>query len=498
MKRLQILLSSRWSIGLSYPIFSFKNDGILKTLLRLSIYLGYLAIFLGAILIGFLSSSGETPLFHGFIIFILVSLALLGINIVLSGWKILVDPANFLTVLTFSLLLTLCAVFSIEASRNNTFGSTSFRGLSGIFVISLIVLYYFINIYIRDIVSFRKLINTLIAGLLIFFVYCSLALIENSSIIGMNIYIIGILIALLTLIAVLGKRRNLLFTVILLIVGLITFSNIGNGAAYSTQILSLVWSFLITTLIVFIIYIVSKKDRKTAFAELRAEFKNRKINIIQLINKHPIIKIAGILIVLIGLTMFVTNKLDSGESFIVEKFRQISTAFMNLGDSEIVDLKFIQQILFGVGSKAITTTSSFIVNLINSLGLLGFAAYLFLILNIVYKATTFFNKNIRSPRNNLLSIITLFISIFVPIISLFVYPGLAFILIWWMFFSLISTSESKDFNEKDNVILMDSFEVKRYRIAISNISIKSPVVQTVLIIGIVAIVGYILTIVKTV
>src|SRR5690606_29051662 len=63
-------------------------------------------------------------------------------------------------ILSYGLATTIASVFVFPANISNTFGRDGFRALGGAVIMSCIVLFYFINLHIRDLKLLWRFIDT--------------------------------------------------------------------------------------------------------------------------------------------------------------------------------------------------------------------------------------------------------------------------------------------------------------------------------------------------
>lgn len=392
----------------------------------------------------------ESSIFVTSIISCILLVLLYAIELVIAGSKKLIDPPGMLNMLLFALLATTSAVLIPLKSSENTFGNVSeisVKGLSGISIILFLIIFYFTLLNTKNfqnLISKFNLINlsgflfTLFFGLTLGYDYgfgfiptftqYSLLLFANT---------IFILISFFCLLFI-KKFTTKFIATISLIPNLLLILTFQPSSA-------LVFLFTLATGIALtIINIVQLIKNRTEIANnfkvLKIKLsaisksikKKNEIDLVQIFSlKKYLFKLlvlySGVVLLGISLILLFTNL--EAKSFFESGVRTIADTFNNLFRNSAT-------IFTGSGASSFNGNESLVAGVIKSNGLLGLFAYLLVFLSIIFNTlTTVANKRIFKDESYKLRFFINFLLLFGIITFVFIYPGMIFIVLWWILFA---------------------------------------------------------------
>jgi hypothetical protein len=135
---------------------------------------------------------------------------------------------------------------------------------------------------------------------------------------------------------------------------------------------------------------------------------------------------------------------------------EIKVAFENLISNSAISNSG-SRLLVGIGGRVLNPEFSLISNVINSQGLLGLTAYIFLGIASLVFGFKLLNKMLFVTRDYKFALSLLFIVVYGIVISFFVYPGILTLILWWASLALLSTYY-KIFVYRRNVLIVKDLE----------------------------------------
>ena len=433
----------------------------MESLIKFLHFFGLLSLFvffIGLPLIGFLrlEKNLETNIFLFLIIFSLLSFVIHFIVLILNGKSKLTDPKNFLQVLTFALLTTVASVFVIPSNLSNTFGVENLRAVSGIFIMCAVGLFYILNVYIRDRVLFKRVIYFFAIGFTTLFVYLLATSFGSNLYIPNNIILLSplyIFIAGILLFSRIPKVFSLTSIVVLILLTILSF--IGYTGIFDNLYI-VILSLSFTGLMFSLFFIINnRKYINTLFSEIKSH--NEK-------NSQKFRRVGKLIILLSPFLIFLSGfviQILTKQSYlgIFNSLSEISLGFTNIFNSVSASSNQFVSILFGLGGRILNPDFSLISNIISSQGLVGLFAYLFLGFSATYYGFKLLKDELSRDRDYKLLATMLFLMVYITILSLFTYPGILLVILWWIAFGLISSYPKL----AKNPSILRNFEVNKLK-----------------------------------
>jgi len=427
------------------PDLSEKTNTKAQIILKLLSILNLIILFTYFFILPFFPNLpvSETIIFQAFINFTLILLSFY-IFVIFISRQIFIDPSNFIFVLIFALLTTFSSVFTTSYGVINTFGKFNFRGIAGLTVMLLVAFFYLINVYIKDEIIFRRIIRIFLLGAILSFIILVLnSFTQPSNYLKENLLFILVFIPLFIINISYSKNKSILFVLLIIIITVIIL-NINIITNDFRLMFFLITTMLISFLPIYLLFVINKKD----FIKVKLQNiikKDNQRNIIQDLLFTLFILLPFILIViniiLLGITLYQKNtSISQAFSIILERY---INSIKSLTNNNAFNFSMINQVIFGQGGDKYSSNYSLIANIIGTQGILSLFAYILIWVYAISRSLKLFFKTINQKDKDYKLIFGLnLIILFVPIISLFVYPGLFLIILWWFCFALISSYEN--------------------------------------------------------
>src|SRR5690606_20596092 len=245
--------------------------------------------------------------------------------VVLGGKKWLIDPVNFLSVLVFGLFTTMAAVLASPSNISNTFGVSVLRGVSGLFVMLAIGIFYLTNVFVRDLQAIKKAIFTLTAGFITMLIVLASNSFYNPTVIPVQLVTLSPLVVLLAFVALFVKTKKFALVTLALSVALtfLYFANYRGNLLNAFYVLS---SGFFASLILGLFYIFNNKQfLAKRIQELRTMLKKfKKADKFEFLNKVFSLSYLLIPVILLGILVLIMAQNSIGLNRIYEKVHHIS------------------------------------------------------------------------------------------------------------------------------------------------------------------------------
>ncbi len=404
----------------------------------------------------FYGQTFETATFKYLILFVITNITLFTTTVILNGKKRIIDPEGFLGLLFFALTITTSSVIVSNAGGTNTFGVNTLRSTSGLMIMLVIGLFYITSLLVRNTQFFKRSISALGFGLLAYCVYILLS--GDSIVLSSSILYFFLAFIFMLFRFIYAKKFNIVYLLIsvLLFTYLLTSAKALSLSAF--DIFTLIFSFAVAFISIYIVFIIiNKKFVISRLKEIRNIVivdKKGKIDIEGIFNKIifiaflilPLILVIYILITYIQNNLFVFSDIING--FMLNIKALVGTTF---------DLKTF---VFGFGPNSYDPTNSFITNILLVQGTLSLFAYVAMFAYGIFKSLNLLAKTIKKTQDYKVVALLSTLLIFIPVLSLFVYPGLFTIFVWWFAFSLVCAYETV--NRKGDIYMdkKEDYQIK--------------------------------------
>lgn len=405
----------------------------------------------------------ESSLFLTSIIFCIILVLLYTIELILAGSKKLIDPPGMLNMLLFALLITTSAVLIPLKSAENTFGNVSeiaVKGLSGISVILFLIIFYFTILNTK---SFKSIVNKFnlinISGIL-FTLFFGLILGYDYGIGFIPTFTQYSLLVFANILFIVISFFSVLFVKAFTTKFLAFISLISNTLLIITLQPSAAFFFIITfasgltlSIINIIQFIRNRQEVNNNLKIIKLKLsqitksikKNSEIDFVQFLSlKKYALKLlvlySGVILLSLSLILVFTNL--EVKIFFENGIRTIADTFNDL-------FRNSSTIFTGSGASSFNGNESLISGVIKSNGLLGFFAYLLVFFSIIFNTlTTVANRQIFKNESYKLSFFVNFLLLFGLIVFVFIYPGMIFLILWWVFFAFSFSLKFFEIQEK--------------------------------------------------
>src|SRR5690606_546960 len=224
------------------------------------------------------------------------------------------------------------------------------------------------------------------------------------------------------------------------------FANYRGNLLNSFYVLS---SGFFASLILGLFYIFNNKQFLVKrIQELRTMLKKfKKADKFEFLNKVFSLSYLLIPVILLGILVLIMAQNSIGLNRIYEKVHHISIALSNVVNNNVGGTP-VTRLTVGLGGRILNTEFSLLSNIVAAQGLLGIIAYLYLGILAVYNGFKVLKQLFVESTYYKLVALLVFILIFVPILSFLTYPGLLWIILWWISFALVSVL--KHISDKKN------------------------------------------------
>jgi hypothetical protein len=444
MKKVKIrfALPSGNFLNLNFPILALQGLSFPKKVAKMTTYTSLLVFFIWFFLLFFatVSTINNTD-YLGFKYFLIGTLALAGlflVQLLLRGKKILLDPPGFLAVLVFALATTTTSVLVTPANISNTFGGENFKALSGLVIMSALGLFYFTQLYVFNKTRFLALLNTIIVSLILFLGY----LLLGGDYSAASILLLVATLPLLGGITFYYKKYSFIYFLIAIVDIVLIFDRglSENNPLLKPIALPLSLTLFVASLLVILFVIFSKfeilKKETIELAELKTKYKDLKTwksvgrKLLYFVVLLSPILVFGYLIYLVqndySLKSLFENAIDDLE-YAWERIRIDNGNFFEK----------LRTLIVGLGIAKANTSNSLLSNILLSQGILGLVSYIFIWTFAISKASKLLSNMIE--KNDWYKVIASFVIvlIFVPLFSIFAYPSIFLVALWWILFSLL-------------------------------------------------------------
>lgn len=411
----------------------------------------------------FTDQSYETAIFYSILFASIPLISIFVIRVILFGSPVFVDPKGFIIVLFFALLTTAASISVDSPSTTNTFGEDSLRGLSGVFVMGMIALYYGVNATVRDKNAFKRYFFALIVGFISY--SYMMVMIEASFTHG-----IIVLSSIPFLLGLGFAYRKLLYFIYIYIAVLLI------GILFIADIFVLTDGYFIPfEVIIFVSTIMFIVTSYLLVSNSGQKFKSNDSWITRLVplNKQKQIVISwntilnfipvAFLTTIVAYFFYELFNSDTFNDYVINGYDSFIDGFNSLTSSRFDTIEVIQNLFLGLGADANIVSQTLYTNVLVSQGFFGIIAYVILFGSALYFGSQFVVKSYLN-HSYFPFISTLFFVIgFIPLLSFFTYPGIYLLIVWWISFSMLmaynSFAQSKEsfiYTEK-KLVLTPSF-----------------------------------------
>ena len=354
----------------------------------------------------------------------------------------IIDPNGSFFVLIFGLLISASSaflVFTNYESSKNTFGNVSdlsIKGVAGLTVITLMSIYYYVSLEKFQRNNNRALtFFSLGLNLFIFFTVLDPSLKTN-----FLIFVISIPI----FIAASANSNSSFIKLVNFSSILICFYNIFTLNVPKNSFILLLATFLITSLIISYLIFSFRLDKVANYLKtyiptlkiflnslIKFKFFSRKNidNLIKIVLLPTLFSLPITIVLLSLLIISDTGKLEAFNNVLMS----YESALKRISESLLT-------LITGVGASQVSVNYPFVASVLIANGLLGLLGYILVFGFGVYKGIKLLIKEQSSLKN--ICIVT--ILLFIPILSLFIYPSLILLVIWWIVFSIILNPKLKN------------------------------------------------------
>ncbi|MDQ6986064.1 MAG: hypothetical protein Q9M91_07460 [Candidatus Dojkabacteria bacterium] len=451
MKRiiLQVPALNNKKISLNMPIPSVKDKDVSNIFKLIN---GFNILFLSVvfILLPFSYKLYSEYSFEGSLLVFFSKITIVSFTLfVVSKYLILKDKNKddcistpyILPVLVFALITSIPSLI-VENSSYNSFGSIDIKAFSALTIILLIGIFsIFTNLSFSkksfDFIRKSFLYSLIIFSLTSFFIDTN----------GLEILPLILSVPLLIMLGL--KSKNYYYIYFL---GAITFSYrifekdlVSNDMFLQIIFSALIASFSLLAIVLFFrprYFLVSIKNIKSSFTRFSKSLKNSESDI-AVSFQETVISIIKLLILispflLLLLLLVASMNSNYNSSFILDAKDSFQRGFKLIDNSTKELLMGIGAGDKGLGITNVRTSKSFFENILRSGGLVNFIGYLFLFATFIFASGKSFKESLQLKNNSKVNIyaFNLFVTIFLFILSFFIYIGLYSIIILWVILAL--------------------------------------------------------------
>lgn len=489
MSRLKLLLPGGKSLTIASP---FKNQT--KNFANFSLILNFVSLVLVSVFALFLplssqffSQDSETSTLKYLILFVLLFLIVFLLKILIQGNSFLIEPKGLLLILIFNLVLTSISVTVTTLRVSNTFGTIGFRSLSGLALMSLIGLFYFLNLYSLNIASVRKIFGLMGLGTIIYLIVHLLSADQTVTQATANLPLLVTGFSLLAY-TVLRSTTRIFGSILLFIVGILMLISVPISSASYGNLLYFSLIFIVAYVMVLTLFTLRYKTQlKDRFRQIKKNIQNfiqvKKVKVPTnkgLADLHLVlIYILPIIVLITALFFFLnihpanrTNLFTSIAQYYNDGFRQIT------GGTYQISGETLRPILLGVGSDNYNPSLPFLVNVLIVSGLVGTSIYLYLWVYFIKAAKDLFQKKLRLKKDFKITGIILFLVILLPLNLMISYSNLLTVILLWIMFAIVSALQTPfTINYFDNTIAIKNKTRLRWGV---NIAITAALVAGII------------------
>jgi hypothetical protein len=458
-----------------YPDFDFRKYTKAQNVLKLLVVGSLMGVFFYLALFNvvgkFSPADQDTGLLQFLIISIPVLTAVYIAVLILNGRSKLIDPPFFIPVLIFALCTTTASVLTVPASIANSVGFIGYRSQSGLVVMLIVASFYLINVYINDLKLFRRSVKIILSGLLLagFAMLISFA---NLAALQTNFWPLAVLILTGSIISLTYMRKfRLTFFSIVVIFFMIALSSTPLDKTTYATLSQIIFSHIVSSVgILLTLHISNKSLLKSKllniFNFLRGIIRDRRIDDYKKFRDVFLISSIASTLLLVVLLIIVS-------AFGVVSISTLFSPLISLSDSfqQLIASKDFSKVVFGLGVDSYIQSGSFLVNILKTQGLLGFAGYLFIWIYGIRQSSLYLKYSLA--HNNIYKLVAFlaYVMMFIPVLSVFIYPGLQLHLLWWTSFALLAVfSRLSKSKLESSVITISDLKIRSFRFR--NISLK--------------------------
>lgn len=453
MSKLKLVLPGGRSLTLSSNLTKYTNRmGLMVTIINLvSLFIFSLFAFLVPVSGIFFSLDQETSVLRFLIIFVMLFLLIFLLKLIIQGSSFVIDPKGLLMILVFNLILTLSSLSINVIKVSGTFGTMGFRYLSGLTLMALIGLFYFVNLYSSNTLHIRRTLKLFVLGTFVYILLSLSGTLQNSAEILNSVPLLVSGFALLSVLITTTKQK-VVGTFILLIYLLLALIVIPFNTSVYPQLFFYSLSLLAAYLLSLTLYWTkTRKDFSKKVEEIRNNvrrfFAIKRVptpTLKGLTDLHfVLVYIAPVILILLSAFFLLSTPLSSRNSM----FNNISFTYnesikLVTGGTYTITGENLRSVLLGVGSDNYSSAWPFFANVIVVSGLIGAAIYLFLWIYFIKIAKENFLRTIKEKRDFKLNGVLLFLSLFLPLVFLTNYGGILNLIILWLVYGILSSMQT--------------------------------------------------------
>ncbi len=324
-----------------------------------------------------------------------------------KGRNLFLDPAGFLNVLIFALLIIIPSVATSPGTSANTFGLIGARTISGLAAILFVMAFYFINLFNIGSRLKRNLpVVAVVSNISILFgliINYTLWTPRDTS----SLYLAGglafatIFANFLFALKVADFKVRVVNVMVFLVTAALLFRSV------SPELLII----LTFVLVLFFYVLVLRAIKRVGLKNFKAEFLNNKV--------LQLYVVSGVVSLVVLLFVLLSTKVE------FNALKQLITYFSNFGD---LDGQDFMQIIAGRGVLPSVKTSSTLFGIISSFGLLGLTGYLSIFFYLFRREAI--NGGKLKSALSLNSILNILVLVTIAVTSLFVPLGIYMSLIF--------------------------------------------------------------------
>lgn len=453
MAKLKLLLPGGNQVSFENPF-----QGQANTKVVINFFVNLVSVILISLFAFLLPLSGnlfvtdtETSTLRFVLIFVFGFFVLFTFKLLTNGTKILIDPKGLLVILLFNLVLTVLSITISTIRVSSTFGTTGFRSLSGLALISLIGLFYFFNLYAVNSNWLRRTLDLFTIGTAVYLIYSLIEPTVGLSQLIANLPLIAVAFGFL-IVRVSETKNKLLGMLSLLLSLILIFAALPlNG---SIEILYFVITLFIASSLVLSLYILrTKKTTKARLQSISSNIKNflevRKISVPTSKGladlKFVLMLLLPVFLLLSAVILYFQIPQISRQNVITDITSQYTEGFRLItGGSSTIDQNNLRSILMGVGNDNYNPSQSFLVNVLIVNGLIGFLIFISLWIYFIKIAKDLLLSSIKSNKNYKVSVLILVTVILIPLNLAFSYASLITVVLLWLVYAFAVALQSKE------------------------------------------------------
>jgi len=465
MSTIKLLLPGGKSFEIASPFTKqiSKLSGLSLILNIISLTAVSLFAFLLPISGTLFNSDTETSSLKFLLIFVFAFLIIFILKLFIQDNGFIIDPKGMLMILVFNLILTTLSITITTLRVSSTFGTTGFRYLSGLALMSLIGLFYFLNLYASNTKGLNRILNFISAGSIFYVLWYLISFNQTSSQFINNLPLVIVGFAILITRVLLNSTKRL-GSVAVLAVGLLILVAIPfNASTFPPLFVVTVLLFIATTLVIALYFLKNKKYLRARLSQIKTNIVNfirvKKVRIPMkqgLADLHLVtILMIPVLLLITAIFFYIKMPETSKANLLTDISSQYSEGMrIILAGSNSINGSNIRSILVGVGNDNYNPARSFFVNVLVISGLIGGAIYLFLWMYFIKAAKDLFSRSIREKKEYKIRALLLFAVILIPLILLISFNNLATVILLWVLYAIISSKQSNlNINYLDNTVV---------------------------------------------